>query len=435
MSNPIHLEAVERILSAVYATGDHCLSSFFYGRPGAPRWEKTFGAEIFVRRKDYIRALLFVRENGAAYLRAISISDLWSMVANFITENFWYVHGGRLVPPNDRPYAELTTIENKRALADALAISTLFEPKSDLTLYPLLPIRVGENFESENFFLLDAADLSMSQLPPWFKASDIEPRQFPPITTWDGRKYITTSWLGIRSPLPLVSQKMASAVLGAIALTPLPRERYLFSMRTMLGGRCTMANSCSISNVESPHTPPLMHDILLTKADHGWLAVLDRLLSATDKKSRSYLRALEYFYRAWFLEPCERFPALCMSLDSLVGADSRHTAAAVEFVKKTIDYSINEDRLRLLMRVRGAVIHGAAPDVYDSEHYQSYYVNYETDPIFDLELIVAKCSRKAIFGEKLVYHADPNAQLRAELLAKGKLPAGFDDSRVIPEDV
>jgi len=179
----------------------------------------------------------------------------------------------------------------------------------------------------------------------------------------------------------------------------------------------------------------MMNDIVLTEADHGWLTILAALLDASDTHSRSQLRALEYFYRAWFLDPRERFPALCMSLDSLVGVSDGHTKAVVKYVKSKIDTVIDDDRLRLLMRVRGAVIHGAAPDVYDSENYEKYYVDYETDPIRDLELITAKCLREAIFGATLKYHLDPNAELLANMQAMGRLPARLDEGCIIAEDV
>jgi hypothetical protein len=436
MLQPIHIEAVERILSAVYASGDNRLSSFLFGKPGAPHWGRRRSTEIFVRRKDYIRALLFVRQNGAPYLRAISISDLWSMVTHFLTDNFWYVCGGEFTRRHDCSYAEQIAIKDKIALADALAMSAMFEPRSELTLYPLLPIRVAANFESEHFFLLNAADLSTAHLPHGIRTSGLVPTQFPPVVNWEGRKHPTTSWLGVRSPLLLVSHKMASAILGAVALTPLPRERHLFSGRTMFGGRCTITNNTySISGGDDPHTPPMMHDIVLTEADHDWLAILATLLDASDKHSRSQLRALEYFYRAWFLDPHERFPALCMSLDSLVSVEHGHTAAAVKYVRGMVDTAIDSDRLRLLMRVRGAVIHGAAPDVYDSENYEKYYADYETDPIRDLELIVAKCLREAIFGATLKYHPDPNAELLASMQAMGRLPARLDEDCIIGGDV
>src|SRR5690606_38940256 len=115
----------------------------------------------------------------------------------------------------------------------------------------------------------------------------------------------------------------------------------------------------------------------------------------------SKLRALEYFYRAWFLSPRERFAPLCMALDALLSVEHGHTAAAVKFVKAIVDPSIDEKRLRLLTRVRGAVIHGAAPDVFDSESYEEYWLTYRADPIHDLELIVAKCLRTAIFKDDL----------------------------------
>lgn len=87
------------------------------------------------------------------------------------------------------------------------------------------------------------------------------------------------------------------------------------------------------------------------------------------------------------------------------------------------------------MRVRGAVVHGAAPDVYDSDHYEQYYAEYETDPIRDLELIVAKCLRNNIFGGTLPYHANPNAKIIAEQQAKGRMPRRLDDGCIIPSDI
>ncbi|WIU38597.1 hypothetical protein [Methylorubrum extorquens] len=97
-----------------------------------------------------------------------------------------------------------------------------------------------------------------------------------------------------------------------------------------------------------------------------------------------------------------------MALDSLVNVRNKHTMEAVNYIKKIIGHTADEGRLRLLMRVRGAVIHGAAPDVYESENYAQYYVDYGTDPIRDLELIVAKCLREAIFDGQLKYHPDSN---------------------------
>ena len=438
MAEAVHIAAVEQVLSAIYASGDTLLSSFIIHKPGAPAWDRLsgMGTEIFVRRKEYIRALLFIRKNGAPYLRAMSVSDLWSLVTSFVTENFWHIRDGEFRRRRDCSYADQVELPGKLALADALANSALFNPVNELTLFPLIPIRVEAKFECPRFFIASAADLSVDQMPAGVLTTDHDPSHFPPMVRWDGIKRPTASWLGVRSPLLQVSTKAAAAILGAVALTPLPRERYMHSGRQIFGGRCTMAGgNCSVSISDEPHTPPMMNDIVLTDADHAWLERLATLVEAGDLHSRKRVKALEYFYRAWFLDPRERFPLLCMSLDSLVGATHGHTAAAVKFVRDTIDTSIQEDRLRLLMRVRGAVVHGAAPDVYDSENYEKYYFDYETDPIRDIELVVAKCLRSDIFGDRLKCHADPHAEIVAEMQAKGRLPARLDEGCIIPDDI
>lgn len=436
MPQRVHVEALELILASVSPTGDRLLSSFLYGKPGAPHWNRRFGAEIFVRPKDYFRALLFIRQNGAAYLRTVSISELWSMVADFLTENFWYIQNSMFAQQEHRSYLERVSEENKVVLALALARSTMFQPESELSLYPLLPIRVKANFETNNFFLINAADLSPSHLPSSFDCTFLEPGRFPPFAHDKGRKRSVVSWLGVRSPLPPVAGKITAAILGAVALTPIPRERYMCSMRQVFGGQCTITNtSHSVSYGITPHTPPLMHDIVLTKDDHAWLVSLAKLLEGSDKPSRSRLRALEYFFRAWFLNPRERFPVLCMSLDSLVGVSSNHTSEAVKYVKKVVSTAIDSERLRLLLRLRGAVIHGAAPDVYDSDNYEKYYEDYLADPIYDLELIVAKALRHDIFGSSLKYHDDPNAEIIAKAQAMGRLPKTQDQRPILDENI
>lgn len=438
MAEPVHIAAVEQVLSAIYASGDTLLSSFIVRKPDAPAWDRLsgIGTEIFVRRKEYIRALLFIRQNGAPYLRAMSVSDLWSLVTSFLTENFWYIRHGEFRRRHDCSYADQVELPGKLALADALANSALFNSVNELTLFPLIPVRVAANFECDRFFILSAADLSVDQMPAGVRPAEIDPTNFPPAIRWDGPKRPTTSWLGVRSPLLQVSTKAAAAILGAVALTPLPRERYMFSGREMFGGRCTLARgNCTVSGSDEPHTPPMMNDIVLTAADHAWLDRLAALVDDDDMHSRKRVKALEYFYRAWFLDPRERFPLLCMSLDSLVGVTNGHTNAAVKFVRDTIDASIAEDRLRLLMRVRGAVIHGAAPDVYDSENYEKYYAEYETDPIRDIELVVAKCLRADVFGDDLKCHADPHAEIVSKMQAKGRLPARLDEGCIIPDDI
>lgn len=434
VAEEVHFEAIERVLATLFQKGDALLSSFTFGKPGAPIWDRRMGTEVFVDRKAYTQALLFIRQNGAPYLRSISISDLWSLVTNFVTDNFWYIGRSAHLSITDQPYSACVTLEDKQALADALASSAMFSPKTELTLYPLIPIRVAETFQSERFFLIAAERLDQSLLPASMLHSRLEPCSFPPFSEWGGIKHRTTAWLGVRSPLPLISDKLAAAILGAAALTPLPRNRYMFSGRKVFGGRCTIRNGFTVSPREDAHTPPIMHDIVITARDHKWLEILLALLDAQDKLSRSKVRALEYFYRAWFLDPRERFPSLCMSLDSLVGASHGHTAAAVKFVQEVINSSVDERRLRLLMRIRGAVIHGAAPDVYDSENYAQYYVDYGADPIRDLELVVAKCLREAVFEGELGYHPSPNADIVTEMQAKGKLPKQLAPAAIIVAD-
>lgn len=434
MTNALHLECVEKIVSAIYPSGN-LLSSFMFGKPGAPHWDLRSSTEIFTRGREYMDAVLYVRRHGAPYLRLISIGDLRSMMTKFVTANFWHIGGNNFPPLFSGSYGAAMSLANKQSLADSLAASPMFSPVPRVSLYPLVTLKIVDTFEADSFFLTSAEKLSHSQLNIDARGMALDATRFPPFLNWEGIRRPVMSWLGVRSPLPQISQKVAASVLGAIALTQLPRYRFLFSGRKIFGGSCTLDKDITVVPSGEGHTPPLMYDILITSSDHAWLTELDSLLTATDRPTRSKLRALEYFYRAWFLDPHERFAPLCMALDALLGVEHGHTAAAVKFVKATVDPSIDEERLRLLMRVRGAVIHGAAPDVFDSENYEAYWLTYRADPIRDLELIVGKCLRTALFSDRLKHHADPHAEKIAVLQASGRIPTVMEPDAIISPEL
>ena len=309
----------------------------------------------------------------------------------------------------------------KVKLAESIATSELFQPESELTLFPLVPVRVQTNFDSKAFLLIRAKALDHSRLPLGVTAADIVAEQFPPLAGWEWKKQVPAAWLGVWSPAYQASRKMKAAILGAIALTQPVQYRYMFSMREVFGGRCTCGTSATTSFM-AEHTPPMMHDIAISDSDHEWLSIVAGILEENDKATRRQLRALEYFYRAWPLGPPERFPILCMALDALFGEVAHATQAVIDKVRGVLGDHISENRLRRLMDVRASVIHGGAPDVYDSRKYARYYSRYEIDPIRDMELVVAASLRAGIFKGRMQEHPAPDAELLAQLRAAGRLP-------------
>lgn len=437
-AHSVHIEAVELILSAIYPGGHQLLSSFTYGKPGEPRWKRRLGTEIFCETEDYLKAVLFIRQAGAPHLRSIAINELRPMITSFITENYWYVRGVGLSGNRVASYANQATIQEKYSLATALADSRLFQSVTDLTLYPLVTLNVEHEFQSEHFFFCSSQRLTNASFTGATIFRHLDPTQFPPLKQWEQVKWPVTSWLGVRSPSQLMAKKMASRVLGAIALALDPYDRYSFSERKMQGGTCTISDdeSWSISPSSDPHTPGLMRNVCLSKHDGSWLESLAELFSSSDYESIAKTRALEYFYRAWFLPPRERFSILCMSLEALVGnSKKQHTTAVIKFVKRSVAVDVDDARLRLLMRIRGAIVHGAAPNVSESAHYAAYYVAYNSDPIFDLELIVAKCLRTNIFGPTHTYHPYSDQAAMDQLIAKGRLSPQLGRKDIIPRQI
>ena len=413
MSKSIYAQAIELVLQSMYRTrGEDGLETrFMFGQPGAPSWDKRIGTNLFFRRQKLIHASLYARKHGPAYLKAMSIADIRGLLTKFITENYGYLAGETVFKNFDCSYAEYLTPQTKTQFVEKFVASGIFKTRDILTLYPLVPVTVEDDFDSEPFFLVKPISLNSARIRQdaenW-----IVPDEYPPVVDPKMKKEKPSSWLGIRSPIVQASNKMKAAILGAVALVPHPNYRHQFSMRHNFGGYCTLEDrSWSVHYGEGAHMPAMSNDIIIRTPDHAWLAILAPKLLAPEKEVQRQVRALEYFYRAWPLDAPERFPWLFMALDAIFGDAGQATQAVVDAIGQHGDTSFDYKRLRLLLSLRASVIHGGAPDVYDSDSYYRYYEIYGDDPIRDLELIAARCLRAKIFGTALVEHPDPHADL------------------------
>lgn len=390
--------------------------AFLFQRPG--QFSANLGTRLFYGDRAMIRTALFAREHGAPYLKALSVGTIRSLLTDFVVENYYLLASETLFQRFEESYAQRVSPETKQKLAIALAASPIFSPSTDSTLFPLLTVRVDSDFSSPAFFFRSPSHL-LDEFP-----ADLHRRlsgeRFPPVLDWKHRTEKPLSWLGVRSPALQASQKMKRSILGALALTPSLSYRYMFSGRSMWGGYCTVGGGCSLTFGEHD-TPPLMEDIILTGGDRAWLSILANKLASPSKADARLMTSLEYFYRAWSLGPSERFPILCMALDAAYSEVGHATAAVVDGVRETLG-TLDKKRLRDLLEIRASVIHGGAPDVYDSRKYGKYYTAYAEDPIRDMGLLVAACLRQKIFGDALHEHDEPYQDLLAEARQQGRIP-------------
>ncbi|WP_420419747.1 hypothetical protein [Pacificispira sp.] len=405
-------DLIEKIFGAI-STNPHAglMCSFMFSKPGEPFGFGGMGTEIYLHPTKLTSAALFARTKGPPYLKYLSIDDMRSLLQDFIIDNYWHLADETMFRQDNRAFSQIISSDTKDPFAGLIEQSNIFTPVNNLTLYPLCTVSVSEDFNSENFFLIKPDSLGQVLLP-----NDVDPKhlvfnRFPPIVDWKGRTEHVTAWLGVRSPAEQASFKMRAAILGAIALKPMHKHRYMFSGRHMFGGQCTVSAEGASTKFGGEHTPPMMHDILIGKDDHLWLSSLSTKLAENKKAIRREVKALEYFYKAWPLEPSDRFAILCMTLDAVFGDANHATQAVIDGVRNIIGSHVQDARLRLLMYLRAAVIHGGAPDVFDSSKYAKYFTDYDADPVRDMEQVVAACLNMKIFDSKILHGEDPGADL------------------------
>ena len=416
----LHRRAIEFLLAAMstHVGEDGLLHQFnISGR----RQISGIGVSIYFSRKALVTAALFVREHGASYLRALSVTEVATLLTDFIKDNYAPVSNDTLFKHLDGPFSRYISVTGKDQLAEALAQSPVFRPELELTIFPLVALRVADDFSCASFFFRKPEALPQ-EMPEWNQKL-LMPNSFPPViaSEWKYRRETPAAWLGVRAHGLASARKMLRAILGAVALTPSHTYRYMFSGRSMWGGHLIAGISTYSLSFGDAHTPPLMEDIVLGVADQNWLKILGNKISEESRIIRRQMTALEYYYRAWPLGPSERFPILCMALDATYSEIAGTTAAVVDGIQSTLG-PLDSGRLRALLEIRASVIHGGAPDVYDSRKYGKYFRTYGEDPIADLGLLVAACLRQKIFDGALNEHGEPHQNILQEARAKGRMP-------------
>lgn len=403
-------QAMSLLLAAMFKGRhpDRRRFSFMFGRPGEPLALARLGTEVNYDGGALLQAALYVRRYGSPHLRSLSVDEVEHRLTKFITDHYWQLADEALMQRFDCSYDAHLSNNIKGQFADTAAASDLFIEPRQVTVFPLIPIEVEVGFDSPRFFICSPGELP-AQLAGRQVRADLVPDSFPPVLNWDGVRHNPISWLGLEAPTLDAAKQMRAAVLGAVALLPHHYERYQFSGRAMFGGFATFNGGCTLSFGEA-HTPGLMTNIVIGAEDHPWLVELSNKLISPAKEYRRQMRALEYYYRAWAPDTAKRYPTLFAAIDAIFGDASQATQAVVDAVDPVMGTDYTSERIRLMLGLRASVVHGGAPNVYESSKYEQYYRTYKTDPVRDLELIVARCLQQVVFpgvmSERPHTHAD-----------------------------
>lgn len=390
---------------------DLLLMSSFRGRhPKRSSYQFTSGGfriEINFQMRELNRAALFTRKNAATYLQSLPVPTVAGRLTKFIQENFatlapevLHVVGLDGTHSDDINLGELIGESSRLQLAEIISCTDIFHPPEYLYLYPLLTVSTNKYIDQDAFFFCDPESLVDRVSLRAYGTSNVLGNSFPPTRNWGGKREKPTSWLGIKSPNSEIAMRDRATCLGALALLPDRSERYLFTKRKVFGGVYAFGEHLSISWGD-PHTPALSENITLDQSDIPWLEILGSKIVSDLTSDKREMRALGYFYKAWSPDPARRFPTLFSALDSMFGDAGRATQAIIESTGEVLGDAYSYERLKLLLSVRASVIHGGAPNVYESSKYHDYYEKYDEDVTRDLEFIVATCLRNVIFGPNM----------------------------------
>lgn len=270
-----------------------------------------------------------------------------------------------------------------------------------LYLIPARRLAVSADFVGSRVLLIHAAESLNEALAGYpLGVPPMNGLQFPPFAHEKPAGELTAkdSWIGCISPSDQGAYNLLEALLGAISLLlPLPHSR-TFSMASRVpyiycvGGRW-------IWRLDGPKFPPLGNDHQLTQID---LAVLRSFFDGKreeDAQQRLEL-GLQFAGAGW--APPSRFSFLhnAIAFDALFGEKGRvRTAIQKEVTLLAAAVPNIEDRIKRLIDIRNALLHGEINAVEGSSEYIPYYEAFNCDPQLDQVQILATCVR-SIAGEE-----------------------------------
>lgn len=419
-----------KILQSMYRPNERGRShSFMYGKPGGATWDKRLGTELYYNQDSLLDAVLFLRENGASYLKRIPFRTIKSKLTELVSENYGIWGNETFGAQFKVNYFEFVSEESLIQFGQVIECSKLFNPTNSLVVFPIQIVDAAYEFTSEHFSIIKPKSLLAIKEPIDVSRFDVTPEKFPPSERMSNRFYDFKSWLCISAPNIESAQKKKSAIIGALALKYKNNIRYQFNTVRHVGGYCSFGDSMS-NAIGEPHTPSVHQNIIISDSDLPFLNKLNELFSSGSKEEFRKIRALEYFYRAWFLDESERFPFLFMCLESLYGDGLNATKSIIDGITVTLDSEVPEIRIRLLAELRGSIVHGGAPEIYDSKKYAKYFKKYKVCPSRDLSILVASCINQTVFKGLIHEQPDKHQAIIDEARAASKIP-DFDDYNIL----
>lgn len=375
-------------------------SQFMFGKPGAPVWDRNFGATVFYSSVELNRVAVLVRKLGAKRFRSLPIEDAVTALTNFISANYYPIFSEIAFNDCIESINDQVSENAFRTILQLIAESDVFNDLSSCFIYPLSTVSVKE---ARNFKLFNISPLGSFPkylLPKASASVDLDASRFPQFSEMSIIPQFPSSCLFIVASHVGIAEKAKSAILATISLAVPVRKRYMFSGRNLSNGIAEISSKIAYYG-RGPHTPALMSDIDLDSDAVELLQRVDLLFEAEDLSSQKKLNALEYFFKAWFQSSETRFPLLFSTLDALFGDPNQATQAVISGVTEARPKEYDEARLRLLLSLRGSNVHGGSPNVHESSKYSKYIENYGTSPIHELEDIVGMVLKQSLLANPI----------------------------------
>lgn len=319
--------------------------------------ERNYTVRLFLKPSALTAPAIMLKGKGPSYLAAHSLNDIAEMLRKFLYRSYPLIWRKTKNEDFDGSLYELVSADCRSALAEALEKSSIFRPSIEYTAFPITPLVVKADFDCENFSLIDVHSLTEGN------------------ADWLCEQYLGNQevggWLVVKAASVESAKRDRRVVLGALALAMDQQHRHGFTLREVARGFLRFPKPQSISTFTSgPHTPPIGSPITIENSDHKWLNKLPTILARSSKLAKRHGKALEYYYRAWFMDDSDRCFLLFMALDAIFGQDGSGFAAGMKAgIQETLKENIEENRLKALLRIRNTMLHGGAPDLFASSNY------------------------------------------------------------------
>lgn len=389
-------DCAETLLKAMRLKPPGGTFQFIPNKPGAIG-HGAIGVELFLNHALLRQAAITFLAKKKSFVVGLAVEAVTSRFTKIIEDRFYEKHLDRYLQQHKKheTLLEISEANDIFEIADEMSNAFSVTTESSIWVTPFWNLEIDSELDIGDWAILRGGNLSNGGLRSRLTLPGIDGAQFPPfdfkVTTHPVSKQ--DSWLVVRATDRALALSKISTLLGAISMAISPDKSRLFSgVEFPEGFFWVTPKGTSTFSSRGVTIPTVFGGIKLISARIDWIGKLLVGSTQTPEFQSRILTSAEFVAAGWAPKGRLGYLHNAIAFDALFGINGSVSKSIIAGVTKhAATISDIEARIKLLIRVRNALLHGSTAAIEALDEYLEYWQKFDTDPFTDQIRILHAC--------------------------------------------